>query len=221
MTDEALRRVDRLLTELVELVETARAVPMSASCVIPREHVLDLLDDLRDVLPPEMDEARRIAAQRDEVLGEATQLADRLRLEAERSALDARAEFDGQAESIVGQARQHAVEMRASAEQYVLEVRASAEKQAQELLAAARAQHDQLLTADGVHQAAIDQSQALRHQADEYVATTRARAEEYAAGLHANADGYAEQTLTDLVAVLSRALATTEQGRQELARRRS
>ena len=65
MTDQALRRVDELLTELVELVETARTVPMSSSCVVPREHVLDLLDDLREVLPPEMVEARALLAQRD------------------------------------------------------------------------------------------------------------------------------------------------------------
>ena len=62
MTDETLRRSDELLTELIEVVETARAVPMSASCVLPRERVLDLLDELREVMPPEMDEARTVIA---------------------------------------------------------------------------------------------------------------------------------------------------------------
>ena len=65
MTDEALRRSDELLSELIEIVETARALPMSASCVLPRERVLDLLDELREVLPPEMDEARTVIATRD------------------------------------------------------------------------------------------------------------------------------------------------------------
>ena len=49
MTDEALRRTDELLSELIEIVETARALPMSTSCVLPRERVLDLLDELREV----------------------------------------------------------------------------------------------------------------------------------------------------------------------------
>ena len=71
MTDEALRRVDELLTELVELVETARTVPMSSSIVVPRERVLDLLDDLREVLPPEIHEARKLIAVREEILHEA------------------------------------------------------------------------------------------------------------------------------------------------------
>ena len=44
MTDQSLRRADDLLTELVELVETARAVPISGACMVPREHTLDLLD---------------------------------------------------------------------------------------------------------------------------------------------------------------------------------
>jgi hypothetical protein len=68
MADEALRRADELLSELTEIVETARALPMSASCVLPRERVLDLLDELREVLPPEMDEARTVIATRDRLL---------------------------------------------------------------------------------------------------------------------------------------------------------
>src|SRR5437764_1232987 len=61
------------MTELIEIVETARALPMSTSCVLPRERVLDLLDELREVLPPEMDEAR----------AEAERYATKLTVEAE------------------------------------------------------------------------------------------------------------------------------------------
>ena len=64
MSEHDLRKADDLLTELVELVETARAVPISGAAMVPREHVLDLLDDLREVLPPEMAEARRILVRR-------------------------------------------------------------------------------------------------------------------------------------------------------------
>ncbi|MFN2518096.1 MAG: DivIVA domain-containing protein, partial [Jatrophihabitantaceae bacterium] len=71
MTDQSLRRTDELLSELVELVETARTVPMSSSCVLPRERVLDLLDELRETMPPEMDQARRVIANRDAMLHDA------------------------------------------------------------------------------------------------------------------------------------------------------
>ncbi|MDQ1730787.1 MAG: hypothetical protein QOK10_946 [Pseudonocardiales bacterium] len=94
MTDHTLARADEVLTELVELVETARTLPMSSSCVLPRERTLDLLDALREVLPPEVTEARRIVAQR-----------DRISAEAEKRAAELVAEASEQAESLVTEAR--------------------------------------------------------------------------------------------------------------------
>ncbi len=122
MTDEPLRRADRLLTELVELVETARAVPMSSSCVVPREHLLDLLDDLRDVLPAEMDEARRLAAQRDTLIGDVNLQVERIRDEANRAA-----------ETELEAAREQAAAIRAEADQYLREVQAGARAEARDV----------------------------------------------------------------------------------------
>ncbi len=82
MADEALRRADQLLTELIEIVETARTRPMSSSIVLPRERVLDLLDELRETMPPEMDEARRVIANRDALLHDAYETAGQLREQA-------------------------------------------------------------------------------------------------------------------------------------------
>jgi len=39
--------VDRKLEQLAELVENARAMPMSASCIVNRTEVLSLIDELR------------------------------------------------------------------------------------------------------------------------------------------------------------------------------
>ena len=66
--DRSLRRVDELLTELVELVETARTLPMSSSCVVPRERLLDLLDELREVVPSAVENARHVLDQLGEQL---------------------------------------------------------------------------------------------------------------------------------------------------------
>jgi cell division septum initiation protein DivIVA len=82
--DRSLRRVDELLTELVELVETARTLPMSSSCVLPRERLLDLLDELREVVPSAVENARQVLDQRDAVLTEAREAAGHVVAQAEQ-----------------------------------------------------------------------------------------------------------------------------------------
>jgi cell division septum initiation protein DivIVA len=206
MTDGTLRRADQLISELVELVETARAVPMSASCVIPREHVLDLLDDLREVLPPEVTEARRILTQRDSMLS---------------AAHDATEQAKSAAEAVTAQARHEADERAA-------ELINNAGIRARELIEAGQAEHERLVSASGVHQTAaaasarlgteaLHYAEKVRGEADEYVQSIRAEAELYAANLRQNAREFADHTLADLGAVLQRALDTALEGRKALA----
>ena len=45
----------------------------------PRERLLDLLDELREVLPPEMDEARTVIATRDRILKDSYERAEQTR----------------------------------------------------------------------------------------------------------------------------------------------
>ena len=68
-------RVFEALDELVTIVEEARGVPMTASCVVPRGDVLELLDDVRDALPGEVDDAQDVLDHRDQMIGEATETA--------------------------------------------------------------------------------------------------------------------------------------------------
>src|SRR3954468_6241221 len=110
MADEALRRADELLTELIEIVETARAVPMSASCVVPRERLLDMLDELREVLPPEMDEARTVIATRDRVLKDAYEAAAEARAQAVAEADAVLADADHRAQQVNADADERAEE---------------------------------------------------------------------------------------------------------------
>ena len=59
------------LDELSALVESARAMPMSASCVVNRAQVLDLLDDVRALLPTTLAQADDILAERDGIVAAA------------------------------------------------------------------------------------------------------------------------------------------------------
>lgn len=67
--------VDTVLTRLEALVRDARAVPMSASCMVHRDDVLDLIEDARRSLPNQLGEAQKILTQRDGVIGEAREQA--------------------------------------------------------------------------------------------------------------------------------------------------
>jgi len=135
-TYEAMRRVDDTLEELVALVETARALPLSASCVLPRERVLELLDELRAALPRAIDDARDVVATREELLGQARDRRDRAvadaaaraaailsaaRAEHERlvSATDVRRAAEAEARGVLQAARDRAERLRTEAEEYV------------------------------------------------------------------------------------------------------
>jgi hypothetical protein len=186
MSDPALRRADELLTELVELIETARALPMSSSCVVPREQVLDLLDALREVMPPEMAQARGVVAHRDsieiEAAAAAAQLAERARAEADRVVHAARVE-------------------------------------AHETAEAARAEAARLVSSSSIHQGAVAEAEAMRADAEDYVAALRTEGERYAGALRRNGERYADQTLSDLIDLLTQAARTAENGRRALNER--
>jgi cell division septum initiation protein DivIVA len=221
MTDEALRHADQLLTELTELVETARALPMSASCVLPRERVLDLLDELREVLPPEMDEARTLIATRERLLKDAYE-----------AAAETRATAVAEADTVLADARHRAEQLGAEADE-----------RAARLLTEAHDEHARLVAATTVHQAAAAAAAALRADAESYQAQVsaeaqeydervraeadrfahdaRAEAERYATKLTADAEDYAERTLDELSAVLHKAAGTAEQGKAALRQRRA
>jgi hypothetical protein len=221
MTDQSLRRADELLSELVELVETARTLPMSTSCVVPRERLLDLLDELRETMPPEMDEARRTIANRDTLLHDA-----------HADALQAREQGSAETVAIVAEAIARADELAHDAEVRV-----------HEILEAGRAEHAQLVSATGIHQAASRAAEVLRAEAKEYHAEVRAEADRYdarlredadryAAGSRAEADAYtaklaldaedyADRTLAELAETLQHSAAVAEQGRAALAQRRA
>ncbi len=63
--------VHDLLDELTDLVTAARAMPMSASCIVNRGQVLDIVDDIRAALPDQIREADALIEDREHVLAAA------------------------------------------------------------------------------------------------------------------------------------------------------
>src|SRR5262249_51128740 len=122
MEGMAVYRVFEALDELGAIVEEARGVPMTAGCVVPRGDVLELIDDIKDAIPGELDDAQDVLDARDSMLHDAKAHADSMvssattesdsmlnhaRAEADRLLSDAKA----QADRMVSEARQHSERM--------------------------------------------------------------------------------------------------------------
>ena len=70
--------VDQKLDELAQIVEQAKAVPLSASCMVNRAQVLDLIEDIREALPTSLSDADQLLAEREAVVAEGRLEADHL-----------------------------------------------------------------------------------------------------------------------------------------------
>jgi cell division septum initiation protein DivIVA len=113
------------LDELTALIDNARAMPMSASCVVNRAEVLTALDEIRALLPAQIADAQRVIDEKSSVVAEGEAEAQRI-IEAaktERARLIARTEVmrDAQreADQVLAGARADAERMRVEIDDYV------------------------------------------------------------------------------------------------------
>lgn len=70
--------IDELLLELRDIVEHARTMPMSASVLVNREDVLQLVDEILAAFPDELRHARWLLKERDDFLVQARREADEI-----------------------------------------------------------------------------------------------------------------------------------------------
>jgi cell division septum initiation protein DivIVA len=226
-SSEVVYRLYETVDELTTVIENARSVPMSGSCMVPRDHLLDLLDDLRESLPNEVQRAGRIVEQRTEILEQAQAEAERLteetRAESEELMASARrtrdevlgmarrsrdelvAQAQGEAEELLAQADAEAERMVAEARVAAEALLAEAREQRAEALAAAQAEHERLVTETEVYRTAVARADELGAQTVAEV--TRMRAE---------VDEYVDTRLADFGTTLERMLRSVEVARGSL-----
>lgn len=212
-------RIYDTLDEVVTLVEQARGVPMSTSAMVPRDHVLDLLDELRDRLPEEVTQAKAVLDQRGDLLDAAQQEADRIALRAGQ-----------EADVTVGRARTEAEQVRASAQQRHQELLAAGQREQErligdgerirsELIATAQQEHDELIAQGrNERERLISESEVYRSavaRADELGAATAAETE----AMRRETDGYIDAKLGEFESTLSHLLRSVEHGRANVAAR--
>jgi F0F1-type ATP synthase membrane subunit b/b' len=114
-----------LLTRVQEMLETARAMPLSASVMVNRDEFAELLNQAVESLPDELREARWLLKERDEVVERARREGERIveaaRVRAERMVerTEVVREARRTAEDIVDNAERSASQMRNEVEDYV------------------------------------------------------------------------------------------------------
>ena len=113
------------LNTAITMVEEARSVPLSASCVVHRGEILEILEGARDYLPADLHSAEQIIADRDRIIEEgrasaesmiATAREDVARMVEQTAIVQAARD---EAQRILDDARALADEERAEVESYI------------------------------------------------------------------------------------------------------
>ncbi len=117
----------QLIDRLEELFNAAKAVPFTHNVIVDEDRMLELIDQMRIAIPEEVKKAQQIMAQRDRVMAQAQEEANRT-LQLARDKADQLTQKDmvvqeaqRRADQIISQARGEAEATRADADNYVVD----------------------------------------------------------------------------------------------------
>jgi cell division septum initiation protein DivIVA len=117
----------QLIDRLEELFNDAIAIPLTHNVIVDEDRMLELIDQMRIAIPEEVKKAQQVVAQRDRVMAQAQEEANRtVQLARDKSAEMTHKDIITQeaqrrAEQIISQARAEAEAIRADADNYVLD----------------------------------------------------------------------------------------------------
>ena len=117
--------VQSKLAEITAALESARAMPLSASCVVNRGELLGLIGELRELLPGEISRAQNVLQDKDDVLAEGRREAARIITQAREERLRMLSEQEvyvqaqTEADRVLSEATTKAEAMRAEVDDYV------------------------------------------------------------------------------------------------------
>lgn len=117
----------QLIDRLEELFNAAKAVPFTHNVVVDEDRMLELIDQMRIAIPEEVKKAQQVMAQRDRVMAQAQEEANRT-LQIAREKADQMLQKDiimqeaqRRADQIISQGRAEAESTRADADNYVVD----------------------------------------------------------------------------------------------------
>lgn len=81
------KHIEDIITALYDLIQDARGLPLGADkCIVARDKVLDMLDEISAQLPTELKQSRTIVESRDELIGQAKREAEAIVRKAQEEA---------------------------------------------------------------------------------------------------------------------------------------
>lgn len=129
----------QLIDRLEELFNDAKAVPFTHNVVVDEDKMLELIDQMRIAIPEEVKKAQQVVAQRERVMAQAQEEANRT-LQIARDKADQMVQKDivtqdaqRRADQILAQARAEADGIRADADNYVLDTLMQLQEQIEKL----------------------------------------------------------------------------------------
>ena len=81
------QHIEDIISALYDMVQDARALPLGADkCILERDKVLDMLDEIIAALPGELKQSRTIVESRNELIGQARREAETIVRQAQQKA---------------------------------------------------------------------------------------------------------------------------------------
>lgn len=134
--------IEELIGNLYDLVQDARSMPLSADkCIIERDTVLDMLDEIIAQLPGELKQSRTIVESRNELINQARREAESVIRQAQEQAKqlvmneNIYLQAKEQSEKLIAQAQERVNQIRKAGNDYMFETLRRAEETVAEALA--------------------------------------------------------------------------------------
>ena len=120
------QNIEDIISALYDMVQDARALPLGADkCILERDKVLDMLDEIIAQLPVELKQSRTIVESRNELIGQARREAENLIRQAQDQANKMIAEetiyqeAKRQCQEMVQQTKQRMADLRKASNDYM------------------------------------------------------------------------------------------------------
>ena len=113
------QHIEDIISALYDMIQDARALPLGADkCILDRDKVLDMLDEIIAQLPSELKQSRTIVESRNELIGQARREAETIVRQAQQKAQELVAQ-----ETVYQEARRQCQEMYDKTQERIAELR--------------------------------------------------------------------------------------------------